>query len=196
MLREDFTTDVAPNVFDCEQDAPQSPLPPAPQLSSTTPSDVSAEETAILSIRQRNTRSIGSGIPYDPAREYIIVDPDMPTLVEIDSDDEIVPPIDLYPKYNTVPAHIRGIADSSKTVHADSTIILTHGDFFLQDGDKLLHTKYMMRGPPRPSQLLREKHAMHCYSLDTAADPVQCWMNHCQDPVKQAFFCNSPQCWS
>jgi hypothetical protein len=187
LLREGSTTNTIPNVFGCEQDAPQSPLPPAPRSPIESPSDAPAGTTEILSIRQRNTRSFAQGIPYDPIRDMRIVDPDMPALIEIDSDNEEVPPIDLYPKYHTVTAHLCPMADSTKTVHDDSTIILIRDEFFLKLGDTLLHTKYMVRGPSRPSQLLREKHAMHCYGLETAADPVQCWLNHCQDPVKQAF---------
>ena len=175
------------DAFECEQDAVQSPLPPALRSPITSPSEAPTCTPEILSIRQRNSRSFAEGIPYDPTREYRIVDADLPTLVEIDSDNEVVPPVDMYPKYNTVTAHVRGSADSTKTVQPDSTIILLHDEFFLKDADKLLHTKYMARGPPRPSQLLREKHAMHCYGLDTAVDPVQCWMDHCQDPVKQSF---------
>ncbi len=117
----------------------------------------------ILSIRQRNTRSMAEGIPSDPTRDYRTLDAKLPMLIEVDSDNEELPPIDLYPKYHTVDAHTREIADSTKTVYADSTLILTHGEFFLKDCDKLLHTKYMVHGPPHPYQVLREKHAMHCY---------------------------------
>ena len=45
----------------------------------------------------------------------------------------------------------------------------------------------MIRGPALPTQLIREKHAMHCFGMEFATDAAQCWRNHCEDPVKQAF---------
>ena len=172
-------------MIECPQDSPQSPLPPTPQTLTSCPLQNNVNTAEILS----NTRSImmSCGIPYDSACYTLIWGGDIPTLVEADENDEEIHPTDLLPKHIKIKAHNRPIADSTKTVHDDSILILAHGEIFLNDCHKLFHTKFMVRRPPRPTQLLREKHTMHCYGLDNTADPVQCWKNHCQDPTEQAF---------
>ena len=107
--------------------------------------------------------------------------------MEIDDDNEEIPPIDLLPQPITICAHLKPFVDSTKTVHADSILILSCDHVYLKEGDKLFDIKYMVRGPHRPSQLVREQHAMHCYGLASALDPLQCWEAHFNDPVKQAF---------
>ena len=96
LLREDRSTPMRSDVSECKQDAPQSPLPPPPPIVASHPSPNEAPEK-ILSVRERNTRILGEGISYDQHVHKLIWDGDIPQLVDIDEDNEEIPPIDCYP---------------------------------------------------------------------------------------------------
>ena len=84
--------------FECEQDAPQSPLQPAPRSPNKSPSDGYVGNAEILSIRQSNTCSMAEGISHDPTRDCRVMQADLQMLVKVNSDDEELPPIDLFSK--------------------------------------------------------------------------------------------------
>ena len=159
-----------------EADAPQSPLAPTSQ-----PKD----EPRILSTRELYLRFGG----YDilPGRVFSILDPDIPQLLDVDSDDEPLPPLDMMPKWKDAKdfRFVRAV-HCNKVVHEDSTLILINESTYLMEDNKIYPIEFLIRGPRRPTQRIMELHAMHHYGLPYSINPSAAWTSHCNDPAKQA----------
>ena len=137
----------------------QSPEPNmAQQLSDVNREKVLDHQT----IRSRNSRSAGKGIPYDARIHDCKECPfDLPNLVETDDEGQEKQSPTIWPSPINHPEHYKFYwYDSQITVHTDDILHLFGDELYFRREDRLHVLNTSKRGPHRPSQALLEEHAM------------------------------------
>jgi hypothetical protein len=160
----------------------QSPDPKlAPHISEYLEKKVQDPQT----IRSRNSRSAGKGIPFADmhnGKEYLDDCPDL-----VDNEGNIKQSPEIWPSLTNIREHAPfHWYDSPKTVSANDTLYILGEQIYFRHEDRLYPLNSSKRGPHRPSQSILEQQAMSI-NVEYCLDPERALEDHHYNPRKNAF---------
>ena len=124
-------------------------------------------------IRSRNSRSAGKGIPLADIHIGKECPYDLPDLHDSDDEGNVKQSPRIWPSLANHPEHAPfHWYNSQMTVSADDTLYLIGEKLYFRREDRLYISNASKRGPHRPSQSILEQHAMYT-NVKFCLDPEQ-----------------------